>query len=225
MRLRDCPYSRQDDPAGGQQQHRGNDCSRKGLRFAVAVGMILVGRFGGQHQSAPDDNGADDVRQGLDGIGDERMGMANDAGGELGARQKGIDRQAHEGGAQTALEPVHWPGPIRWQNMASRSLGSNQVLLGGMMPPASAMAMRSSMLVGNSEKAQAYSPALTSFSSSAVPRMPPTKLMRLLVRGSAMPKTGSSTCLCRSVTSSVSIASVAAVKRGRKCSVCHWPPR
>ena len=42
-----------------------------------------------------------------------------------------------------------------WQNIASRSFGSNQVLLGGMMPPASAMAMRSSMLVGNIENAQA----------------------------------------------------------------------
>ena len=28
---------------------------------------------------------------------------------------------------------------IRWQNIASRSFGSNQVLLGGMMPPASAI--------------------------------------------------------------------------------------
>ena len=33
--------------------------------------------------------------------------------------------------------------------MASRSLGSNQVLLGGMRPFASAMLIRSSMLVGN----------------------------------------------------------------------------
>src|ERR1039457_2724321 len=69
-----------------------------------------------------------------------------------------------------------------WQNMASRSLGSNHVLFGGMMPPASAMAIRSSMLVGKSEKAQAYSPLLTSFSNSAVPRMPPTKLMRVLLQ-------------------------------------------
>ena len=71
-----------------------------------------------------------------------------------------------------------------WQNMPSRSLGSNHVLLGGMMPPPSAMAIKSSMLVGNIEKAQAYSLVLTSFSNSAVPRMPPTKLMRLLVRWS-----------------------------------------
>ena len=102
MRLRDGTDSRQDDPAGGQQQHRGNDCGRQWLRFAVAVGMILIGRRGGHDQSAPDDNGADDVCQGLDGVGDERMGMTGDAGGELGARQNDIHRQAHEGGAQTA---------------------------------------------------------------------------------------------------------------------------
>jgi len=53
-----------------------------------------------------------------------------------------------------------------WQNIASRSLGSNQVLLGGMMPLASAMVIKSSMLVGNMENAQAYSPSFTSFSNS-----------------------------------------------------------
>ena len=52
------------------------------------------------------------------------------------------------------------------------------------------MAIKSSMPVGNIENAQAYSPLSTSFSNSAVPRMPPTKLMRLLVRGSSMPKIG-----------------------------------
>ena len=77
-----------------------------------------------------------------------------------------------------------------------------------MMPPASAMLIKSSMLVGNIENAQAYSPLLTSFSSSAVPRMPPTKLMRLLVRGSSMPKIGARTCFCSSVTSSLSIGSL-----------------
>ena len=65
-----------------------------------------------------------------------------------------------------------------WQNMASRNLGSNQVLFGGMMPPASAMVIKSATLVGNREKAQANSPLLTSFSNSSVPRMPPTKLTR-----------------------------------------------
>src|SRR6266498_4031474 len=48
-----------------------------------------------------------------------------------------------------------------WQNIPSRSFGSNQVLFGGIMPPASAIAIRSSMLVGNIENAHAYSPLLT----------------------------------------------------------------
>ena len=62
--------------------------------------------------------------------------------------------------------------------MASSSLGSNYVLLGGMMPPVSATIIGSSMPVGKSEKAQAYSLLLTSFCSSAVPQMPPTKFRR-----------------------------------------------
>ena len=113
-----------------------------------------------------------------------------------------------------------------WQNMASRSLGSNQVLLGGMMPPASAMAIRSSMLVGNMEKAQAYSPLLTSFSSSAVPRMPPTKLMRLLVRGSAMPNSGSEHVLLQQGdVQRFHRVGRSGEARAETASVCHSPPR
>src|ERR1700678_2542128 len=68
---------------------------------------------------------------------------------------------------------------IKWQNIASRSLGSNQVLLGGMTPPVSAMAIKSPMPVGYMAKAQTYSLLLTSFSNSAAPRMPPTNWMLL----------------------------------------------
>jgi hypothetical protein len=64
--------------------------------------MVLVGWGVGDYQGAPDDNGTDNVSQGFDGVGDEGMGMAGNAGGELGARQNSIDRQAGEGGAQTA---------------------------------------------------------------------------------------------------------------------------
>src|SRR6185437_8920338 len=59
-----------------------------------------------------------------------------------------------------------------WQNIASRSFGSNHVLFGGMIPPASAIAIKSSILVGNIENAHANSPLSTSFSNSAVPRIP-----------------------------------------------------
>ena len=97
-----------------------------------------------------------------------------------------------------------------WQNIASRSFGSNQVLFGGMIPPPSATVINSSMLVGNIENAHAYWPLLTSFSSSGVPRMPPTKWMRLLVRGSSTPNNGARTYFCSNVASSFSIESVVA---------------
>jgi len=67
-----------------------------------------------------------------------------------------------------------------------------------MIPPASAMLIKSSMLVGNIENAQAYSPLFTSFSSSTVPRMPPTKFIFLLVRESSMPNSGARTRFCSS---------------------------
>src|ERR1039458_9149277 len=99
----------------------------------------------------------------------------------LDQEQRSSAVTATAGGAIFPERINQWPCPgddqIRWQNIASRSFGSNQVLLGGMMPPASAMLIKSSMLVGNMLNAQAYSPLLTSFSSSAVPRMPPTKLI------------------------------------------------
>src|SRR5437879_11511297 len=70
-----------------------------------------------------------------------------------------------------------------WQNIASRSFGSNHVLLGGMIPPPSATVISSSMLVGNIAKAQANSPLFTNRSRYAVPRMPPPTWMVWLVRG------------------------------------------
>ena len=51
-----------------------------------------------------------------------------------------------------------------------------------MMAPASETAIRSATLTGNSENATAALPESTSVSSSAVPRAPPTKSMRLSVR-------------------------------------------
>ena len=62
--------------------------------------------------------------------------------------------------------------------MPLRSLGSNQVLLGGMTSPASETAISCSIEVGYIETAQAQSPESTRFSSSSVPRIPPTKSMR-----------------------------------------------
>ena len=101
------------DPARRNQQHRRNNGRRERLRLAVAVGMILVGRRRRHHQSAPDHERTENVGERLHGVGDERVGMAGNAGRELGARQHGIDGHPHEGGAQTALEPVQWHARIK----------------------------------------------------------------------------------------------------------------
>ena len=106
----------------------------------------------------------------------------------------------------------------------SRSFGSNHVDLGGMMPPASAIAIRSSMPTGNSENATAARPLATSRSSSACPRIPPTKSMRLSVRGSPTPRCGPSTVRCNTSTSSASARDVPAGGAGNT-SVCQRPAR
>ena len=49
---------------------------------------------------------------------------------------------------------------MRCTNSPSRSFGSNHVDFGGMMPPASAMAIRSATLTGYSENATAALPAV-----------------------------------------------------------------
>src|SRR5271156_6371677 len=98
--------------------------------------------------------------------------MAENAPAKFRKRKEKICHHPDEGGAQAALNTI---GHVRngrisnggcrinfaaagasgcqkqimWQNIASRNFGSNHVLLGGMIPPSSAIAIKSSMLVGN----------------------------------------------------------------------------
>ena len=69
-----------------------------------------------------------------------------------------------------------------------RSLGSNQVDLGGMIPPASAIAINSSMVTGNRRTPPPPARCRPACSSAPVPRIPPTKSIRLSVRTSPMPE-------------------------------------
>ena len=69
-----------------------------------------------------------------------------------------------------------------------RSLGSNHVVLGGMMLPVSAMFISWSMVTGYKAKATAISPESTRLFNSPRPRIPPTKSIRLSRRRSVMPR-------------------------------------
>ncbi len=58
----------------------------------------------------------------------------------------GVERTLQ--GRHHRLGPTAEPQSSTWLTMPSANFGSNQVDFGGMMPPASATAIRSSMLVG-----------------------------------------------------------------------------
>ena len=60
-----------------------------------------------------------------------------------------------------------------WTTRPERSFGSNQVDLGGMMPPASAISITVSTFTGCIEKATAYPSFFTMFSRSPIGRAPP----------------------------------------------------
>ena len=71
-----------------------------------------------------------------------------------------------------------------WITRPERSLGSNQVVFGGMMLPLSAISIICFIETGYIAKATAISPLSTRRFSSPRPRIPPTKSMRLSVRKS-----------------------------------------
>ena len=98
--------------AGGQQQHRGDDCGGERLGLAVAVGMVLVRRRLGHDQPAPDDDGTENVRERFHRVGDERLRMAEDAGEKFRDGQRRVHGEAEERGAQAALEAAGRHGEL-----------------------------------------------------------------------------------------------------------------
>src|SRR5204862_8227472 len=114
---------------------------------------------------------------------------------------------------------------IVWTSRPSRSFGSNHVDFGGMMPPSSAIDIRSSMVTGCMEKATAARPSLTADSSAAVPRAPPTKSIRLSLRMSPILRSGSSTWCCRRATSRPLAREPSAGAAFDRSSAYHAPSR
>src|SRR5680860_1305809 len=93
-----------------------------------------------------------------------------------------------------------------WIKMPLRSLGSNQVDLGGISLSASATFISSPMEVGYKEKAT-FIPAFTLFSNSSKPLIPPTNSILWSVRGSFISKIGVSKLFCSIDTSRLSTTS------------------
>ena len=91
--------------------------------------------------------------------------------------------------------------------MPSRSFGSNQVDFGGITPPESATCRSAFNETGGTAKATLNFPESTNLTNSPVPRIPPTKSIRLSVRGFVIPSTGSSKLRDKMLISSDSIGS------------------
>src|SRR6266496_420724 len=91
-------------------------------------------------------------------------------------------------GGSAALKPIRFCKPYRFPyqikcvNNPSRSFGSNQVLLGGITFPLSAILNSCSIVTGYKLNAICISPLSTLFSNSFKPLMPPMKSIRLSVR-------------------------------------------
>src|SRR5215510_2153106 len=90
----------------------------------------------------------------------QRQGLSSGFGlqaPDFGLRAPGrlVGPQVFAGPEVQGLEPEA-QRHIRCDNNPSRSFGSNQVDLGGMIPPASEIVIRSSTLTGYIEKATAY---------------------------------------------------------------------
>src|ERR1700677_2819715 len=98
----------EDDAQGGEKEHDGDRRGGEGLGFAVAIGMLAIGRFGGDDEALPDNDGTKNSGGGLDGVGDEGVGMAENAGGEFGSGQRGIDAHADESRFEAPFQPAQW---------------------------------------------------------------------------------------------------------------------
>ena len=93
------------NPDRRQQQHGGDDRCRDGFGFAVAVGMILIRRFCRDHDSAPDNDGTENIRHRFHGVGHERVGMAENAREHFHRREHGIRCESEKRGAETSFKP------------------------------------------------------------------------------------------------------------------------
>ena len=78
----------------------------------MAIGMILVRRRLRHHQSAPDNNGTENIRQRFHRIRDERLRMPNEASREFHHRQGDVRGQPQKGGPETALQTILRHGEI-----------------------------------------------------------------------------------------------------------------
>ena len=84
-----------DPDAGPEEEHR-DERRRDRLGLPMPVRMIGVGGTLRDLEAPPDDDRAEGVAERLDGVGDQRVGRAKDAGRELPGREHQVHAEADE---------------------------------------------------------------------------------------------------------------------------------
>ena len=79
-----------DEQSRAEQGQRDQDAGHR-LGLAVAEGMIGIRRQRGETQRRPDDERAEDIRERLDAVGHQHVGIADETGGDLHHGQRQID--------------------------------------------------------------------------------------------------------------------------------------
>jgi len=89
------------------QDNHGGEQAGHGLGLAMAVGMVGVGRPGGPLEPRPDQDRYRDVAEGLDAIGHQGVGIAENAAADLDHSEHHVQDHAAHDEARALLGPVH----------------------------------------------------------------------------------------------------------------------
>ena len=82
------------DEGTRDRQDESPDDGGKGFGFPVAVGVVGVGGFGGILEGPPDEQGAEEIQQGLYAVSDQGIGAADETTGYLPGRKDKIQENA-----------------------------------------------------------------------------------------------------------------------------------
>jgi hypothetical protein len=114
----------------GRGQH--SECDKDGgkrLSFAVTVGMGCIGWARGISQTTPDDDRARDIERGLDPVGDERVGIPENAASYFRNCEDHIDAQTQES-EMGARPPDGRTRPVASLEIARSSVAARMIIHG-----------------------------------------------------------------------------------------------
>jgi hypothetical protein len=90
----------------GHRQHETDEQAGKGLDAAVAVRVIPIRGFCGERQAEKHNTRSEDIRRGLEAIGDHGSGMTHHASSDLDSGEGAAHQHSGKGDALPGLHPA-----------------------------------------------------------------------------------------------------------------------